>query len=55
MSKSPSKRPKTGGNTISKSIASPKRHMYDGSINMTEREVEIDHLKTVVLALNQKV
>jgi len=44
MSKSPTKKSKTGG--------SPTRRNYDSSVQLTEKEVETDHLKTVVLALN---
>ena len=31
------------------------RRSYDSGIQLTEKEVETDHLKTVVLALNQKI
>jgi len=46
MSKSPSKRPTTSPSKNSSVIQ---------SVNLTEKEVEVDHLQTVILALNQKV
>ena len=36
-------------------LASPSKRSYTSGITLTEKEVEIDHLKTVVLALNQKI
>ena len=46
MSKSPSKRPTTSPSKNSSVVQ---------SVTLTEKEVEVDHLQTVILALNQKV
>lgn len=35
-------------------LASPKRTQQQHQFNLTEKEVEVEHLKTVILALNQK-